>query len=225
MRLYDCHVRLGGKTSNEVPLFAITAAEIIVLRHIHGDDSVVRVEPAGETHVNQFELRDQFRAQYERGEHQQGLIVALLGPDHTNNLPDALDPRMEAQYREAAAAKEKEEAEKKAADEAEINRRVQEQVAQIEADQKEAALQEAINKDDPAVLNPAQIAEHDRKFKDAREKAVIDKRARQAAEAEAAGPEAVAKNAKREKRNAQARAREAAAAEVLRTGVQESATA
>lgn len=180
MRLYDCHVRLGGKTSNEVPLFAITAAEIIVLRHIHGDDSVVRVEPAGEIHVNQFELRDLLRVKYERGDHQHGMIVILLGPDHMNNLPDALDPQMEAQYREAVAAAEKEEAQKKAGDEAEIERRVQEQLAGIEADRKEAELQEVINKDDPVVLNPAQIAEREAKRDAGKQKYHEEQRAEKA---------------------------------------------
>jgi len=210
MRLYHCHVRLGGKTSNEVPLFAITAAEIIVLRHIHGDDSVVRIEPAGEYYANQFELRDQLRVKYERGDHQHGLIVTLLGPDHMNNLPDALNPEAEALYREQVAAKEREEAGKKADVEAEIKRRVDEQVAKIDADRKEAALQEVINKDDPVILNSAQIAEREKRVDEARAKAVVDKRARQAAEAEAAGPEAVIENNKREERNAQARARQLA---------------
>ena len=207
MRLYDCHVRLGGITSSEVPKHDITAAEILILRHLHGDDGVVRIVSKAEIAINQFELRDQLRYKYEVSEHQVGLIVKVLGLDHMNNLPDELDPAAEALYREQVAAKEREEAGKKVEVEAEIQRRVDEQVAKIDAGRKEAALQEVINKDDPVILNEAQIAEREKKFRDARDKAVIDKRIMQAAAAEAAGPEAVAKNNKREERNAQARAR------------------
>ena len=215
MRLYDCHVRLGGTTSSEVPLSDITAAEILILRHLHGDDGVVRIVQRSREAINQFELRDKLRAKYEVSEHQAGLIVKVLGLDHMNNLPEELDPASEALYREKVAKKEQEEAEKKVDLETEIQRRVDEEIAKIDAGRKEAALQEVINKDDPVVLNEAQIAEREQKFIAGREKAVIDKRARQAAEAEAAGPEAVAKNNKREERNAQARERERAAAAEL----------
>ncbi len=211
MRLYDCHVRLGGVTSSEVPKHDITAAEILILRHLHGDDGVVRIVSKGDTTINQFELRDQLRYKYEVSEHQVGLIVEVLGLDHMNNLPDELDPAAEALYREQVAAKEREEAGKKVEVEAEIQRRVDEEMAKIDANRKEAALQEVINKDDPVILNEAQIAEREQKFIAGREKALADKSARLAAEAKAAGPEAVAKNNKREERNAQARDRERAA--------------
>jgi hypothetical protein len=149
--------------SSEVQLLGVSAAEIIILRHIHGDDSVVRIEPGKETVVDQFALRDQLRAKYEHNEHKQGLVVKLLGPDHMNNLPDALDPAQEAQYREAVASAERVEAESKAALEAEIQRRVDEQLAQIEADRKAAAMQEVINADDPVILNAEQIKARDEK--------------------------------------------------------------
>ncbi|KKM02286.1 hypothetical protein LCGC14_1785970, partial [marine sediment metagenome] len=84
MRLYDCHVRLGGITSSEVPKHDITAAEILILRHLHGDDGVVRIVSKAEIAINQFELRDQLRYKYEVSEHQVGLIVKVLGLDHMN---------------------------------------------------------------------------------------------------------------------------------------------
>lgn len=163
MRFYDCHIRLGGSTTSEVPKLGITASEIIVLRHVHGSDAVVRIEPKEDRAVNQFELRDQLRAQYERSEHQAGMIVTLLGPDHMNNLLDALDPEQEALYREEVAAKEREEAEKKVALEAEIDRRVKEQLAEHDIARKDAEMQKVINEDDPIVLNPAQIVARDEK--------------------------------------------------------------
>ena len=177
MRLYDCHLRLGGTTSSEVPKHNITAAEIIILRRIHGDDAVVRIEQKDDIPVNQFELRDHLRTLYERSEHQQGLVVTVLGPDHMHNLPDALDPEQEARYREEVAAKEREEAGKKATVEAEIDRRVREQLAEHEAARKEVAMQEVINKDDPVVLNPAQIQARDEKRETARQEKLAEKRA------------------------------------------------
>jgi len=41
MQTYDCKVRLGGELKNEVEKLECTAAEIMVLRHIHGSDAVV----------------------------------------------------------------------------------------------------------------------------------------------------------------------------------------
>lgn len=45
MQLYDCKVRLHGSLYNEVRRFNVTAAEIAVLKILHGDDSVVEIEP------------------------------------------------------------------------------------------------------------------------------------------------------------------------------------
>lgn len=45
MQLYDCKVRLSGSLYNEVPKTGVTAAEITVLRVIHGSDSVADIKP------------------------------------------------------------------------------------------------------------------------------------------------------------------------------------
>jgi hypothetical protein len=45
MQLANCQVALGGDTGNTVPKFGVTAAEIAVLRAIHGGDAVLDVEP------------------------------------------------------------------------------------------------------------------------------------------------------------------------------------
>lgn len=45
MKVYDCKVRNKGDVRDEVVRKAITAAEIKVLRHIHGDDAVVGIKP------------------------------------------------------------------------------------------------------------------------------------------------------------------------------------
>jgi len=48
MQLYNATVRVGGSLFNEVPKFGVTAAEIEVLRRVHGGDSVVRIVARGE---------------------------------------------------------------------------------------------------------------------------------------------------------------------------------
>lgn len=47
LQLANCLVALGGDAGNTVPKYGITAAEIAVLRAIHGDDAVLDVEPVG----------------------------------------------------------------------------------------------------------------------------------------------------------------------------------
>lgn len=49
MKLYDCRVRLAGLVHHEVPKYAATEKEIILLRTIHGADSVVGIKNAGES--------------------------------------------------------------------------------------------------------------------------------------------------------------------------------
>jgi hypothetical protein len=48
MQLYDCKVRLNGAVANEVRKHAVTAAEIMILRALHGEDAVVEIVPVGE---------------------------------------------------------------------------------------------------------------------------------------------------------------------------------
>jgi len=43
MQLYNLTVRVGGSLFNEVPLADATAAEVEVLRRIHGHDAMVRI--------------------------------------------------------------------------------------------------------------------------------------------------------------------------------------
>ncbi len=47
MHIYSAKVRLGGKLLNEVQMADITAAEIFVLRGIHGGDAVVEIKHTG----------------------------------------------------------------------------------------------------------------------------------------------------------------------------------
>ncbi len=48
MKLYSCKVRLGGSVVNEVRKDSVLAAEIMLLRGIHGGDAVLEVRLDGE---------------------------------------------------------------------------------------------------------------------------------------------------------------------------------
>jgi hypothetical protein len=47
MRVFSCKVLLSGSRYNEVVKPEVTIPEIYVLRHIHGDDSVIDIKPLG----------------------------------------------------------------------------------------------------------------------------------------------------------------------------------
>ena len=47
MKLYSCKVRIGGNVLNEVRKENATAAEIVLMRAIHGDDAVLEIEATG----------------------------------------------------------------------------------------------------------------------------------------------------------------------------------
>ncbi|MBB3980097.1 hypothetical protein GGQ64_005344 [Rhizobium azooxidifex] len=64
MHLYNCKVRLSGSLYNEVPKSQISAAEIIVLRTIHGADSVADIVPAGEAKMSSIQLRGELTLMY-----------------------------------------------------------------------------------------------------------------------------------------------------------------
>lgn len=57
MQIANCLVALGGDKDNWVPRYGVTAAELVVLRALHGEDAVGDIEPAGEiTRGNRDEL-------------------------------------------------------------------------------------------------------------------------------------------------------------------------
>lgn len=46
MKFYDCTVRPAGSLLHEVPKQGLSAAEVVLLRSIHGDDGVVHLKPS-----------------------------------------------------------------------------------------------------------------------------------------------------------------------------------
>ncbi len=122
MRMYDCTVRLNGDTSSEVLKLGVTAPEIIVLRHIHGADAVVRIIPKTQHRASHSEERDRLVRLYEGAkEHKQGMILHLFGPPHIP-LMEELDPATEASMQAATDAADAAEVAKKAEIDAEVNR-------------------------------------------------------------------------------------------------------
>ena len=163
MRMYNCHVRLGGTTTSEVPLAGITAAEIIVLRHVHGLDAVVCIEAKNQATASNSAIRELLRKKYE-GENKLGMIDSLFGPTHMP-LPQELDPESEALAQQAVKDAEEKAVLDDTAIEAEVEKRVAEQMAQLRAGKMDKEQVEIVNND--GVLTPAQIAERELRRVDA----------------------------------------------------------
>jgi hypothetical protein len=67
MKLYSCKVRLSGSLYNEVRKTDVTAAEIHVLRVLHGSDAVVEVFETGKNKMAQTGERDRIVFNYGPG--------------------------------------------------------------------------------------------------------------------------------------------------------------
>lgn len=59
MKIHTCKVRLQGEVKDEVQKIGVTSAEIRVLKHIHGEDSVVEVRASG--NVDRDEAQERVR--------------------------------------------------------------------------------------------------------------------------------------------------------------------
>lgn len=58
MEICDIMLRLAGSNDNIVPKLDVTPAEILILRHLHGADSVFNIRPKGSdkrTHAGEWE--------------------------------------------------------------------------------------------------------------------------------------------------------------------------
>lgn len=64
MKLYDCKVRVMGDVRDEVRKYAVTQAEITVLRRIHGEDAVSEITAAGNTDRSEHDERDRLNGSY-----------------------------------------------------------------------------------------------------------------------------------------------------------------
>lgn len=64
MQTYSCKVRLAGSVTNEVRKSGVTAADVVVLRLIHGQTAVLEIRPDGDVKLTQEELRDRLMRDY-----------------------------------------------------------------------------------------------------------------------------------------------------------------
>lgn len=48
MKAYNCSVRPAGQISLEVPKYGLSAKEVLLLRHVHGRDAVIKIEDIGQ---------------------------------------------------------------------------------------------------------------------------------------------------------------------------------
>lgn len=88
--LFACMVRLGGLLTNTVPKEGVSAAEILVLQHIHGSDAVVDIIPQGVDEERRVdEEYDRLVAAYDR---QAGGFVDAPGNDDGKSIIRSLFP-------------------------------------------------------------------------------------------------------------------------------------
>lgn len=91
MQTANVIVALGGDTGNTVPRYGVTAAEITVLRAIHGDEAVFDVEPAGEIDRSNREERQRLAEVYRARDGENKLVIDSLFPGSGARVPETLD--------------------------------------------------------------------------------------------------------------------------------------
>lgn len=84
-------VALGGDKGNTVVKYGVTAAEIAVLRAIHGDDAISDVDPTGDVVASDREERDRLSDLYGRAlDHTGRQIVGAVFPGVGARLTERL---------------------------------------------------------------------------------------------------------------------------------------
>ena len=85
-QLYNCGVNHAGDLVHEIPKTNISAAEIMVLNHVHGEGSVVRIEPTKT-------VRTPHKKEYEYLVDTYGpkAVMEVFGTGFNVRLPNKLD--------------------------------------------------------------------------------------------------------------------------------------
>lgn len=94
MQIFNATVRLGGQTHHEVAKRGLTVPEIYVLRRIHGNDAVVRLEHVGYADIEPIDERERLDFEYKDGllnlhEDQKTSVEKMFGADFSP-LPEEL---------------------------------------------------------------------------------------------------------------------------------------
>lgn len=92
MQIANISLALGGDTGNVIQKYAVTAAEIAVLKAIHGDDAVSNVRPTGEVTISHRNERARLFDLYGRAmDGTQRSIVETLYPGAAARVFERLD--------------------------------------------------------------------------------------------------------------------------------------
>lgn len=90
MQIANVRVSLGGDHGNTVPMDRVTAAEITVLRLIHGDEAVQEIEPVGEVPTNHAAERARLLRKYGKMVNGQEVMVSRLYPGVGSRVTEKL---------------------------------------------------------------------------------------------------------------------------------------
>jgi hypothetical protein len=91
MQIANVMVAIGGDSGNTVPKVGVTAAEIAVLRSIHGEEAVFDIEPAGSIERGNREERQRLVETYPARDGENKLIVEQLFPGAAARVFVAID--------------------------------------------------------------------------------------------------------------------------------------
>lgn len=81
MKFYNCTLLLNGDQRHEVFKRRISAAEVYMLRALHGFDAIRDIEFVAEKAVKDSQLRQYLRMRYEEiSMHREGLVDRTFGP-------------------------------------------------------------------------------------------------------------------------------------------------
>ncbi len=86
MQRYSCNVRPGGDLIHDVPKSGMSAAEIMVLNHIHGEGAVVHIEP---TKMDRMKSKDEY--EHLRQVYGDKPVIEVFGNGFNVQLPSKLD--------------------------------------------------------------------------------------------------------------------------------------
>lgn len=89
MQTAQCSVRLGGELTSVVDKSNVTAAELGVLRAVHGEGAVIGVVPTGEIAVNNREEKERLAAIYARRDRGKEILERTY-PGSNPSLPQTI---------------------------------------------------------------------------------------------------------------------------------------
>lgn len=101
MMIYDCRVRHAGNMLHEIPKNGVTAPEVMILRHIHGPDAVVSLQPRRNDRRPHLEEIDRLRREYGAK-----AFSSVFGDGYIEKLPQKLAGVEVTEEQEEAAEEE-----------------------------------------------------------------------------------------------------------------------